>query len=155
MRGGFGTFYDLGTGQTANAFIGFPYVSGKFLVGVPFPLSPADAAPPPFSLQPPFGDIVAFDPELELPRTYQWNVTVEQSLGADQTVSAAYVAAVGRRLLRQEQLVAPSPDFTSCVRRKSNHGCSPSSAGSTRTAPCRSRFAFCSRIMSVSASISG
>jgi hypothetical protein len=112
VRGGFGVFYDLGTGQTSNAFIGFPYVASKFLVGVPFPLVPADAAPPPFTLEPPFGDIVAFDPKLELPRTYQFNVTVEQSLGADQTVSAAYVAAVGRRLLRQEQLLAPAPDFT-------------------------------------------
>ena len=112
VRGGFGIFYDLGTGQTANAFIGFPYVSSKSLFGVPFPLGPAEAAPPPFSLEPPFGDIVAFDPELELPRTYQWNVTVEQSLGADQTVSAAYVAAVGRKLLRQEQLLGPNPDFT-------------------------------------------
>jgi hypothetical protein len=111
VRGGFGVFYDLGTAQTANAFLGFPYVASKSLFGVPFPLSPADAAPPPFSLDPPFDGVTAFDPQLELPRSYQWNVAVEQSLGVDQTVSATYVAAVGRRLLRQEQLLGPNADF--------------------------------------------
>ena len=78
MRGGFGVFYDLGSGSTSNAFTSFPFVSQKSLSFVPFPLSDADATPPPFSLEPPFGSVTAFDPELKLPRTYQWNFTVEQ-----------------------------------------------------------------------------
>ena len=44
--------------------------------------------------------------------------------------------------IRLERM-APSPDFTSCVSRNSSQGWSVSSAGSTRTAPCRSRLAFC------------
>ncbi|MGH9962673.1 MAG: TonB-dependent receptor domain-containing protein, partial [Pyrinomonadaceae bacterium] len=111
LRGGFGLFYDIGSGAAANAFSRFPYVSSKDLFGVPFPLSSSDAAAPPFSLDPPF-DIVAIDSRLKLPRTYQWNASLEQFLGAHQTVSASYVAAVGRRLLRQEQLLSPNPDFT-------------------------------------------
>jgi len=41
----------------------------------------------------------------------QWNIALEQSLGSQQSVSAAYVAAVGRRLLRLESLFNPNPNF--------------------------------------------
>jgi hypothetical protein len=50
-----------------------------------------------------------FDPELELPLVYQWNVSAEKSLGAQQSITASYVAAVGRRLLRMVTLRSPSP----------------------------------------------
>jgi hypothetical protein len=63
-------------------------------------------------LSPPYGPIVAFDPELQLPRSLQWNVTLEKSLGAGQVVSLTYVAALGRRLLREDALLNPNPDFT-------------------------------------------
>ena len=112
LRGGVGIFYDLGTGQAANAFSAvFPFAASKFLFNVPFPLTPAQAASPPFSLNAPFGAFIAFDPKLRLPRTYQWNFSVEQSLGTNQSVSASYVAAVGRRLLRQVSVESPNPSF--------------------------------------------
>jgi hypothetical protein len=41
----------------------------------------------------------------------QWNVGFEQSLGSKRTLSVSYVGAVGRRLLRQELLLDPNPDF--------------------------------------------
>ena len=111
IRGGVGVFYDLGTGQAGNAFSGFPYTRSKTLIGRPFPLSAADAAPPSFAtLTPPF-NVIAFEPNLELPRTYQWNLSLEQSIGAKQTVTASYVAALGRKLLRTEQLIRPNPNF--------------------------------------------
>jgi hypothetical protein len=50
-------------------------------------------------------------PNLQLPRTYQWNVALEQSLGANQTLSLTYVGAAGRDLLRQDSLYAPNPTF--------------------------------------------
>jgi hypothetical protein len=65
-------------------------------------LDAEQASPPRFSLDPPVLSIAVFDPELKLPYAYQWNFSLEQSLGLNQTVSASYVAAVGRRLLRQE-----------------------------------------------------
>ena len=46
----------------------------------------------------------AYDPDLKLPYTLQWNIALEQTLGPYQVLSASYVGAAGRRLLRQEQL---------------------------------------------------
>lgn len=76
----------------------------KRFTNVPYPLTPEQALPPSLNLDPPFGTIVAFDPELQLPRTYQWNVALERSLTPDQTLSLAYVGAVGKRLLREDVL---------------------------------------------------
>jgi hypothetical protein len=108
FRGGVGIFYDLGYGSVANAFTRFPYTSSKSLASVLYPLTPAQAAPAtlpdPLNPAPPYGNFSAVDPNLKLPRTYQWNFAIEQSLGTSQTISASYVGAVGRRLLRQELL---------------------------------------------------
>ena len=41
----------------------------------------------------------------------QWNLGFEQALGKNQTISASYVAAAGRRLLRQETIRFGSPNF--------------------------------------------
>ena len=48
----------------------------------------------------------AFDPNLKLPRIYQWNVSLGQSLGAKQALTASYVGAVGRRLIQEELDIA-------------------------------------------------
>jgi hypothetical protein len=52
------------------------------------------------------------DPNLKLPYTLQWNFALEQSLDSNQTISATYAGAVGRRLLRNEVLVAPNSNFS-------------------------------------------
>jgi hypothetical protein len=118
LRGGFGIFHDLGTTQAAGAFTGFPFSALKillnpanFALGLPYPLTPDQAAPPAFSLNPPVSSLVVFSPDFKLPYTYQWNIAVEQALGTNQTLSASYIAAVGRRLLRQERLSNPNPNF--------------------------------------------
>lgn len=111
VRGGFGVFYDLGTGMAGNAINSLANTATKTLRGVPFPLAPDQAAPPTFSLNPPFRLFFVSEPDLELPRTYQWNVAVERALGVHQTFSASYVAALGRRLLRQEILANANPSF--------------------------------------------
>jgi hypothetical protein len=113
LRAGLGVFYDLGNGQAAQGFGSvFPFVAVKRFSNVPYPLSPEQAQPPPFNLAPPYGTIVAFDPRLKLPRTSQWNAALEKSLGSNQGVSVAYVAAVGRNLLREDVLLNPNPNFT-------------------------------------------
>jgi hypothetical protein len=111
LRGGFGIFYDLGTGMAGNAINSTTTTANKRLTSVPFPLDPENAAPPTFSLKPPFGLLFVSDAGLELPITYEWNAAVEQALGVNQTLSGSYVAARGRRLLRQELLVNPNPSF--------------------------------------------
>ena len=117
LRGGFGVFYDLGIGTIASAFgSSFPYSRQKPLSNVIFPLDPVSAAPPVFNPSPPFSTLNGVvDPNFELPYTYQWNVAIERSLGFNQVVSAAYVAAVGRRLARQELISAPAPGFGSVL----------------------------------------
>jgi hypothetical protein len=116
LRAGVGVFYDLGHDHAAQAFGSvFPYVSTKQLYNVQFPLGPVDAAPRrPGPLTPPYGTLYAFDPKLKLPYTVQWNLTLEQPLGRHQTLTASYVAALGRRLLHEKALVydrSISPDI--------------------------------------------
>jgi hypothetical protein len=115
LRGGFGVFYDLGEGVIGQATESFPHVRRKFVSGQPFPLAPAAAAPPSFpNLDPPYSaqSFLAFDSNHVLPRTYQWNLGLEQSLGVARTVSVFYVAAAGRDLLRRVGMIGPSPNFT-------------------------------------------
>jgi Carboxypeptidase regulatory-like domain/TonB dependent receptor len=111
LRGGFGVYYDLGSGSLGGVSSYFPYLNYTFAADVPFPLSPQNAAPPALTVNPPVGNILVADPNLKLPRTYQWNVALEQSLGSSQSFSATYVGAVGRDLLRVTDLVSPNPNF--------------------------------------------
>jgi hypothetical protein len=74
-------------------------------------LSPENAAAPSLTVNPPVDLIVVADPELKLPRTYQWNVALEQSLGGSQTLSLTYVGAAGRDVLRVTNLFNPNPQF--------------------------------------------
>jgi hypothetical protein len=113
FRAGVGLFFDLGNGQAAQGYGSvFPFVAVKRFTNVPYPLSSDQALPPAFSLNPPFGTIVTFDPDLKLPRTFQWNVALEKSLDSNQTLLVAYVGARGQRLLREDVLLSPNPDFT-------------------------------------------
>ncbi len=111
VRGGFGVFYDLGSGSLANAAVSFPYLRRRVLSNVSYPLDSSLTEPPPPSLAPPVSRIQASDPLLRLPLTMQWNVGFEQSLGPKRSLSVSYVGAVGRRLLRQELLLNPNPNF--------------------------------------------
>jgi hypothetical protein len=112
MRGGAGIFYDLGSGQAAQGFASAPFTANKTPVpaNVPFPATGSIVAPPPTPV-PPFNVVNAIDPNLKLPRTYQWNFALEQALGTNQTFSVSYVAAVGRRLVSVQSLQNPNPTF--------------------------------------------
>ena len=111
LRGGFGMFYDLGSGPLGGVSNYFPYTASKPLGSVTLPISPNDAAPPVITTNPPVQNILVADPHLDLPRTYEWNVAWEQSLGSSQTVSASYVGAAGRDLLRNTDLISPNSNF--------------------------------------------
>jgi hypothetical protein len=125
LRGGFGVFYDLGVGSLGNANSGFPFSAIQYYYNVPYPLTSVQAVPPTISQSTPVTSTMwVADPNLKLPRTYQWNVAVEQSLGASQTVSATYIGALGRDLLRQDALSRPNLNFTSTVYVTRNTGTS-------------------------------
>ncbi len=113
LRAGFGMYYDLGAGIISQAASGWPYFRQmNYLNGTFFPLLDEQAVPPLFSLEPPINSIYASEHGLSLPVTYQWNVTVERSLGESSALSVGYVAAAGRRLLRQDYWVNPNDNVT-------------------------------------------
>ncbi|MGB9407516.1 MAG: TonB-dependent receptor, partial [Terracidiphilus sp.] len=121
LRGGFGVFYDLASSEAGNmtGLLDYPFGSLSFVYGIPiggtatFPLSAADAAPSP--VVPPNanngGALTSFDPNLESPYTLQWNVAVEQALGKQQSISASYIGAVGRRLVQTAEISFPNPNL--------------------------------------------
>lgn len=114
LRGGFGVFYDLASseaGSTAGGNIGsYPFGSATQLFGS-FPFADAEPAPilPPTPSNP--GYLYAFDPNLGLPHTLQWNVAIEQALGKEQMMTVSYVGAAGRRLVQTGGISSPNPTF--------------------------------------------
>lgn len=111
LRAGFGVFYDLGQGSLGGVSSYFPYIATKILPLAPFPLSSADAAPPAITVDPPVSTMLVADPNLKLPRSYQWNLAWEQSLGGSQSLSVTYLGALGRDLLRTTNLFNPNPSL--------------------------------------------
>lgn len=111
LRAGFGVFYDLGQGSLGGVSSFFPYIVDKNFSFAPFPLSPQDAAPPQLTTNLPAGTMLIADPHLKLPRTYQWNVALEQSIGNNQSLSATYIGSIGRQLLRVTNLFNVNPNF--------------------------------------------
>ncbi len=112
IRGGFGVFYDLAASEAGNIVLkgGYPFTSGFVPKFGTFPLNTAAATPPP--IQPPNaanqGRLAAFDPNLKLPYTLEWNVALEQALGKQQTMSASYIGSVGRRLIQTAEIATPN-----------------------------------------------
>jgi len=113
LRGGFGVFYDLGWGGQLEAFTNsWPFVVRKFLpAGTAFPYDATVTTPSLTNPSLPATSLYVSVPNLKLPYTYEWNFTLEQALGSRQSLTASYVGAVGRHLLRQELLSNPNPNF--------------------------------------------
>jgi hypothetical protein len=128
VRGGFGVFYDTGNDLGALNFnFRYPYASVTTLSNVTYPLSPTQVAPPPLAIQtglvPPYPSFIAlFDPNLKLPYTLQWNISIEQSLGKNQAVTVSYIGAAGRRLIQSSQvnLASINPNFTTVFLNQGN-----------------------------------
>jgi len=112
LRAGAGIFYDLGYSAIANGTSAFPYVQENIFPNTSFPLSAARAAPPLFTTSPPASLLVVADPNHVLPRTYEWNVAVEKTLGKADVLTLTYLGAWGRKLMRQDIYEAPNPNFT-------------------------------------------
>ena len=116
IRGGLGIFYDLATHEVGNTITpgSYPFGGSKSLSGIPFPLDSTAAAPPQVSASD-LGDgmLMAFDPGLQLPYSAEWNLAVEQALGQEQTLTATYVGAVGRRLIQTAFVSSPTSTIDS------------------------------------------
>jgi len=115
VRGGFGLFYDLGYGNApGDGSATYPYFRTNFTFlappGVPFDLSNPAFQPILFStaISSVSGGLTAIDPNLQVPLTMQWNAAIEQELGANQRLTATYVGADSRRLLREDNVLPPA-----------------------------------------------
>lgn len=108
LRGGYGIFYDLGSSELGRAATQWPFLRYNINGFGPFPLTPAAAAPHPFSLNPPYSGIATVDPNLVVPRTFEWNAAVEQGVGLNQSLTMTYVGSIGRDLLRNVVLFPSS-----------------------------------------------
>jgi hypothetical protein len=120
LRAGAGIFYDLGYSDVANVLGAFPFARGKAITNTSFPLSAAEAVPPPLSTTPPVTYMVVVDPKHILPRTYEWNASVESTLGKAGVVTVTYLGAAGRKLMRQDDYYQPNSNFTGEVEVMSN-----------------------------------
>ncbi|MCX7602458.1 MAG: carboxypeptidase regulatory-like domain-containing protein [Bryobacteraceae bacterium] len=117
VRGGAGVFYDLGYAFTGTAFSpsNYPFSRIRTLVNVPVGDPALLAEAPPQSFNPPYPRLFAYAGDYRLPYSWQYNVALEQPVGADSLASVAYVGALGRRLPRVESLrsqVLQNPLFT-------------------------------------------
>jgi Carboxypeptidase regulatory-like domain/TonB dependent receptor len=115
LRAGFGIFYDLGQGSLGGVSSFFPYIASKVIASAPFPLSGQNATPPALTTNPPVVTMLVADPHLKLPRSYQWNLALEQALGSSQSLSLNYIGTVGRNLLRSTQFSNPNANFQTVV----------------------------------------
>jgi hypothetical protein len=99
LRGGVGTFYDLGQSQFNEITSPFGHLNG-FAENLNLPI-----VSDPFTF---LGEseggkrltVAAAADDYALPRTYFWNLTAQLKLGSHQLFSTAYVGGAGRRLQR-------------------------------------------------------
>ncbi|HSE19243.1 MAG TPA: VIT domain-containing protein [Pyrinomonadaceae bacterium] len=114
LRAGAGFTYDLGGDRSGDIFASsIPFVSGGSVFNSPFPFV---AAPGSSDLP-----LLAFDPRLKVPYVINWNVSLQQNLGRQQTLSASYLGSSGKRLLYTETLLDQNPEF-SFLRVTTNRG---------------------------------
>ena len=120
LRSGGGVFFDTGQqtgsyGFNGPGFAAFNYFGNLFGVPTTFPTPPSEVTPPIVNPPvPPYGLVYANPPHLQLPYSIQWNTSIEQTLGASQSLTISYVGAAGRKLLEQQAISAGSynPDFS-------------------------------------------
>jgi len=112
LRASAGVFYDTGAGSAGSLATWFPNNFFQSYIGVPLPPADISGYLPTVTLQPPYGFAEGFTPDLKLPRSYQWNFALEKSFAGKQALSLTYLGQAGRKLLRQEALFQPNPNFS-------------------------------------------
>jgi hypothetical protein len=95
LRTGAGVFYDLsasGAVGSSGARSRSQTVANVPLAGYSFPFPTGTILP--------MTALLIADPGIRLPKTYQYNVSIEAGLGASNHLTVSYVGAVGRGLVR-------------------------------------------------------
>ena len=114
VRAGGGVFFDTPDEIAALGYSGLGFRAAVVQVGATIPFTPSElnipiAATAPYTN----ATITAFPTHLQLPYTLEWNASLQQALGANQSVTISYVGANGRRLLglQESLLTALNPNF--------------------------------------------
>ena len=114
VRAGGGVFFDSLNEVAALGYSGLGFRANNVEIGATIPFSPSELNLP-VSVDAPYSSatITAFPTHLQLPYTLEWNVSLQQALGANQSLTISYVGANGRRLigLQQKYLAALNPNF--------------------------------------------
>jgi Carboxypeptidase regulatory-like domain/TonB dependent receptor len=115
LRGGMGVFYDLVSSEAGN-LIGLqapPFATSNIFFRPIFPLTPSQITAPAIPSTGSLSRLIAFNPNLKLPYTLEWNLAFEQSVGKDQSICLTYVGASGRRLIQSTAVSSPptNPDL--------------------------------------------
>jgi outer membrane receptor protein involved in Fe transport len=97
VRAGWGIFYDVEFGVATDPINAFPYNRWQFVGGGAGAAGFAGAGSSGYG----------YAPNLKLPYSREWNVSVEHAFRGVDVVSASYVGSAGRRLLRREATLQP------------------------------------------------
>ncbi len=124
IRAGFGVFYDT-TGDYSN--ISSLNGGSASLSNVAFPATPFQQDPRNINSNPntaPWPYTESTNPNLRLPRVYQMNVAVEQSLGAANLLTVTYAGAIGRNLFVTQAFAPPNSNLPQGFEAMTNEGTS-------------------------------
>ena len=110
FRAGYGIYYDqsaLATGE--GLYFNPPYFDFKLYFPLPgLPLLLNDPFPQNFPFALP-SSALAFQRDLRTPYAQQWNFSIQQQIGKNRVVEAAYVGAKGTKLLAARDINQPRP----------------------------------------------
>lgn len=117
VRGGFGSFYDLGYAYTGTAFTpsNYPFSRIRTVTNTPLDAPVFFSEVGPQSLNPPYPRLFDYADDYKLPYSLQYSVAIEQPFGSANSLSVSYVGSAGRRLARIESLrpqVLQNANFT-------------------------------------------
>jgi hypothetical protein len=114
LRVGGGLFYDVATEDAMFTPFGAGFPNSLLAVssGVTAPVSPSLGVVPGVSSTnpPPGSTFYLYTRDFAAPRSWQWNVSIQQALGSAQTVTLSYVAALGRDLLYSQYYPSVGPN---------------------------------------------
>jgi hypothetical protein len=109
FRSGAGIFFDTDNQLAVSGFTALGYEASTDSASAPLPVTSTQLNFEP-NVNPPYtsAPVYAYPSHLQLPFTWQWNATVEQALGTDQSFVVSYVGSNGRRLGQLQQMSVSS-----------------------------------------------